>query len=88
MKYNADDRAQRTIASFVEILGQKPYTIHTARELLWGYENQLLGLIKTVRDSGVFPDDKSYPYDKFGLFVGVIIERICLIFSGIINYNS
>ena len=76
MKYNSDDRAQKTIASFVEILGQKPYITHTARELLWGYENQLLGLVKTVRDSGAFADDNSYPYDKFGLFIGVITKRI------------
>ena len=71
MKYAADDRAQRTIASFVEILGQKPYVEHTVRDLLWGYSNQLLGLAKTIGQA--FPENKIYPYDKFGLFIGVSI---------------
>jgi len=70
MKNTGDIRAQRTIASFVEILGQKPYVTHTARDLLWGYDNQLLGLAKTINNAAVFPEDKVYPYDQFGYFIG------------------
>ena len=74
MKNTNDDRAQKTIASFVEILGQKPYVTHTVRDLLWGYDNQLLNLAKTINDAQVFPEDKLYPYDQFGFFVGVCLS--------------
>ena len=77
MKNTADLRAQRTIASFVEILGQKPYVTQTVRDLLWGYDNQLLGLAMTINDAAVFPPEKVYPYSQFGFFVGV---RIFVIF--------
>ena len=81
MKNTGDVRAQRTIASFVEILGQKPYVTHTARDLLWGYDNQLLSLAKTINDAAVFPEDKIYPYDQFGFFVGVIVYSHISIFQ-------
>lgn len=70
MKNADDDRAQKTIASFVEILGQKPYVTQTVRDLLWGYDNQLLNLAMTINDASVFPEDKVYPYSQFGFFVG------------------
>jgi len=70
MKNAEDDRAQKTIASFVEILGQKPYVTQTVRDLLWGYDNQLLNLAMTINDASVFPEDKVYPYSQFGFFVG------------------
>jgi lysosome membrane protein 2 len=76
MKNTNDDRAQKTIASFVEILGQKPYVTHTVRDLLWGYDNQLLNLAKTINDAQVFPEDKLYPYDQFGFFVGKNVTNV------------
>ena len=88
MKNTGDVRAQRTIASFVEILGQKPYVTHTARDLLWGYDNQLLSLAKTINDAAVFPEDKIYPYDQFGFFVGVIVYSHISIFQLFENYIS
>ena len=75
MKHASDKRAQKTIASFVEILGQKPYVTHTVRDLLWGYDNPLLDLAKTISDAGAFPESKQYPYKQFGLFIGVSIKR-------------
>ena len=79
MRDAADKRAQKTIASFVEILGQKPYVTHTVRDMLWGYDNQLLDLAKTMSKAEVFPDEKIYPFDQFGLFVGVCFKKIvCL----------
>jgi hypothetical protein len=71
MKNSGDERARKTIASFVEILGQKPYVTKAVRDLLWGYDHQLLTLQKTLNDAAVFPEDKIYPYDQFGFFVGV-----------------
>ena len=72
MKNSGDERARKTIASFVEILGQKPYVTHTVRDLLWGYDHQLLDLQKTINEAAVNPQPgKVYPYSQFGFFVGV-----------------
>ena len=67
----ADDKqAQKAIASFVEVLGQKPYVTKTARELLWGYDNALLQLASTIAKA--VPGTTQYPFEQFGLFIGVI----------------
>jgi len=53
------------LGSMLEILKQEPIVPLTVREILWGYENPLIQLGR-----GIFPDDKAYPFDEFGLFVG------------------
>ena len=72
MKNSGDERARKTIASFVEILGEKPYVTQRVRDLLWGYDHPLLDLQKSINEAAVNPDQsKTYPYDQFGFFVGV-----------------
>ena len=89
MKHAADDRAQKTLASFVEVLGQKPYVTHTVRDLLWGYSNELLDLAKTLQKAEAVPEDKFYPYDQFGLWVGVSKKYFSSFFLVIyINYGK
>ena len=65
-----DKLGQKTVASLASTLGQKPYVTQTVREMLWGYDNPLLSLGKTLRE--FYNPDVFYPFDKFGLFVGVI----------------
>ena len=52
----------------LELLSQEVFVELTVKEILWGYENPLIELAK-----GIFPPEKQFPFDKFGLFVGVII---------------
>ena len=54
----------------LELLSQEVFVELTVKEILWGYENPLIELAK-----GIFPPEKQFPFDKFGLFVGVIILR-------------
>jgi hypothetical protein len=54
------------LGSMLEILNQTPFVKLTVEEIMWGYENPLIQLGK-----GIFPEDKSFPFDKFGLFIGV-----------------
>ena len=74
---SAGREARAAIASFVKILGQKAIVTKTVRELLWGYENQLLSIGETLGEA--FPEENIYPYSKFGLFVGVCIKCICFL---------
>ena len=53
------------LGSMLEILKQEPFVRVTVKEILWGYDNPLIQLGR-----GIFPDEKAYPHDKFGLFVG------------------
>ena len=50
----------------LELLSQEVFVELTVKEILWGYENPLIELAK-----GIFPPEKQFPFDKFGLFVGV-----------------
>ena len=65
-----DKIGQKAVASLAATLGQKPYITQTVRELLWGYDNPLLSLGKTLGE--FYSPDSFYPFDKFGLFVGVM----------------
>ena len=77
---NAEREARAAIAAFVGILGQKATVTKTVRELLWGYENQLLSIGETLGEA--FPEENIYPYSEFGLFVGVCIKFIsCLVYK-------
>ena len=71
---NAEREARAAIAAFVGILGQKATVTKTVRELLWGYENQLLSIGEALGTA--FPEENIYPYSKFGLFVGVCIKFV------------
>ena len=53
------------LGSMLEILKQTPFVELTVSDILWGYENSLIQLAK-----GIFPEDKAYPFEKFGLFAG------------------
>ena len=59
------------LGSMLEILKQESFVPLTIREILWGYENPLIELGKSI-----FEGDNAYPYDEFGLFVGVSIKSI------------
>ena len=54
------------LGSMLEILDQKPFVTVTVKEILWGYENPLIQLGRDI-----FEGDQAYPFDEFGLFVGV-----------------
>ena len=58
------------LGSMLEILKQESFVPLTIREILWGYENPLIELGKSI-----FEGDNAYPYDEFGLFVGVSIKK-------------
>ena len=57
----------------LELLSQEVFVELTVKEILWGYENPLIELAK-----GIFPPEKQFPFDKFGLFLGVIKSQIHL----------
>ena len=64
----------------LELLSQEVFVELTVKEILWGYENPLIELAK-----GIFPPEKQFPFDKFGLFVGVSnnFDYLLLVY----NYN-
>ena len=66
-------QAQRnTINSLLDVLKQKSYQTLLVRHLIWGTKNPL---IKLGRDIKPKSDPTRYPYEKYGIFVGVSIDR-------------
>ena len=55
---------KKAIATLLDILKLEPFTTHTVKELMWGYDDPLIKLGKQV-----LPEGKRVPYDKFGFFV-------------------
>ena len=49
----------------LELLKQESFVELTVREILWGYENKLIQLSRSI-----FPEGEGYPFDEFGLFKG------------------
>ncbi|XP_035713414.1 scavenger receptor class B member 1 isoform X2 [Folsomia candida] len=56
---------KKAVSTILDVLKMEPFSVHTVKELLWGYDDPLLKLAK-----GVLPADKRFPYDQFGFFVG------------------
>ena len=59
---------RNTINSLLDVLKQKSYEKLLVRHLIWGAKNPL---IKLGRDIKPKDDPTRYPYEKFGIFVGV-----------------
>jgi len=53
------------LGSMLELLKQESFAELTVREILWGYENKLIQLSRSI-----FPEGEGYPFDEFGLFKG------------------
>ena len=53
------------LGSMLELLKQESFVELTVREILWGYENKLIQLSRSI-----FPEGEGYPFDEFGLFKG------------------
>jgi hypothetical protein len=56
---------KKAVATLLDILKLQPFTAHTVKEIMWGYDDPLIKLAKQV-----LPEGKRVPFDKFGLFVG------------------
>ena len=68
VRYTSEEEKviRAALGSMLEILDQKPFVTVTVKEILWGYENPLIQLGRDI-----FEGDQAYPFDEFGLFVGV-----------------
>lgn len=49
----------------LELLKQEPFVPLTVKDILWGYENKLIQLSRSI-----FPEGEGYPFEEFGLFKG------------------
>jgi len=56
---------RKALGSMLEIFNQTLFVELTVRDILWGYDNKLIALSRSL-----FPEGKAYPYEKFGLFNG------------------
>lgn len=56
---------KKAVSTILDVLKMQPFTVHTVREYIWGYDDPLLKLAK-----GVLPAEKRFPYEQFGFFVG------------------
>lgn len=59
---------RNAIGSLVEVLEQEVYDTMLVREFIWGKKSPF---IKLGRDIYKNEPKKRYPYEKFGMFVGV-----------------
>jgi len=56
---------KKAVGTILEVLKMQPFVQHSVKELMWGYDDPLIKLAK-----GVMPQDKRFPFDSFGFFVG------------------
>jgi hypothetical protein len=56
---------KKAVSTILDVLKMQPFSKHSVRDLLWGYDDPLIKLAK-----GVLPQDKRFPFDVFGFFVG------------------
>ena len=61
------------LSSMLNVLNQETFSVHTVKEMLWGYNDTLFKLAKDV-----MPPEQVLPHDMFGLFVGVSCSQLVL----------
>jgi len=57
--------AKKAISTILDILKLQPFNERSVKDIMWGYDDPLLKLGKSV-----LPEGKRVPFDKFGFFYG------------------
>ena len=57
--------AKKAVSTILDILKLQPFNERTVKDMMWGYDDPLLKLGKSV-----LPEGKRVPFDKFGFFYG------------------